>query len=448
MNSAIFNPQTVAVIGATDRVGSVGRGLILNLKEGDRDLFYVNPGTDKVFEEKTYNNVLEIEKNIDLAIIAIPKTYVSEAVDDCIKKEVGGVIIISAGFAETDQEGAERQKEIADKLKEAEIPLVGPNCLGILRPPVNFNASFAPATPKRGSLALISQSGALIDSIIDGAKDQNYGFSLIISVGNAAGITLSEYIQIVAEDEDTEVICLYIEGLKEGRRFLKVLKEIEKPVVVLKGGATEKAKKAISSHTGSLAGSHRIFSAALRQAGAFQVNSLEELFNVAKALAWQPPCDKSIGVITNGGGAGVLLTDYLYDQNLVLADVKEQTIKGIEEDMHPDFSKGNPLDIVGDALPERYMKATEAFLDDPRVSAVVVIQTLQIMTDPIENAHRLVELKKRYDKPIITVYMGAGEETKKGVRILEENGIPNYSDPIKAAKPLKALNYKFKNLKK
>ncbi len=439
MKSKIFNPETVAVIGATDRADSVGRGLIENLKKGDRKIFLVNPKRREIFGEKSYSKITDIEEEIDLAVIAIPKEIVTEAVDDCIEKRVGAIIIISAGFSESDEEGKKRQDEIAEKLKKAKIPLVGPNCLGVIRPSVNLNASFAPGNPKEGKISLISQSGALIDSIIDGAKAENYGFSLIISVGNAAVLSLTDYIKIADEDPDTHVIALYIEGVKRGKEFLKTLKSTTKPVIVLKGGKVEKAKEAICSHTGSLAGEYPVFSSALRQGGAIEVGSVEELFDTAKAVAWQPNTKKGVGIVTNGGGAGVLLTDCLYPKGFTIPDLKKYTLDKISSEMHPDFSKGNPLDIVGDALPGRYELACRAILEQEDISSLVVIQTLQIMTDPMGNAKSLVKLKDEYEKPIIAVFMGAGKETREAISFLEENEIPNYTDPARAAKALKAL---------
>lgn len=438
----IFNPKSIAIIGATERENSVGRGIIENLKSGSAELFYVNPSSKKVFGEKSYNRITDIEKDIDLAVIAIPKEIVSEVVDDCIEKKVGGVLIVSAGFAETGEEGKKRQDEIAEKLSKAGIPLVGPNCLGILRPPVGLNASFAPGNPKNGDICLISQSGALIDSIIDGAKEENYGFSLIISVGNAAGLSLIDYIKIADEDPSTKVIALYIEGVDKGRELFNCLKKIKTPVVAIKGGKSEKSKKAICSHTGSLAGEHEIFSAALRQAEVEEVDTLSQLFDVSKALAWQSATGDRVAVVTNGGGAGVLLTDQLYEDGLKLAELNQDTIEKIENKMHPDYSKSNPLDIVGDALPERYEIAADNFLAQENVDVLVVIMTLQVMTDPLETAKRLVKLKEKHQKPILTVFMGAGKETTEGIDFLEENKIPNYSHPKRVAKPIKALNNK------
>lgn len=444
MIKEIFNPKTVAVVGATERSGSVGRGVVENLRAGTADLFYVNPSTDKLFEAPSYDKVTDIDSDIDLAVIAVPKDHVSSVIDDCIQAKVGAVIIISAGFGEIGEEGKKREDEIAKKLKEADIPLVGPNCLGVIRPSTKLNASFAPGHPQDGEICLISQSGALIDSIIDSSEDKNYGFSSIISVGNGAGLSLVDYIKMADEDKKTKVISLYIEGVRGGRALFNCLKQVKTPVVAIKGGKSDKSKEAICSHTGSLAGEHKVFSAALKQAGVFEADSLEELFDISKALAWQPATGKRVAVVTNGGGAGVLMTDYIYKQNLELAELKEKTIKKIKPDMHPDYSQSNPLDVVGDALPERYEVACREFLKQENVDVLVVILTLQIMTDPLETARRIAKLKKESKKTVLTVFMGSGKKMSKAIDYLESKEIPNYTDPQRVALPIKALNYKNK----
>lgn len=438
----IFNPKTIAIIGATERKKSVGRGLVENLSKEGKELFYVNPFQDYILGKNCYPKISDIDTDIDLAIIAIPKESVPEVVDDCIKAKVKAVIIISAGFAETGQKGKEVQDQIAAKLKKAKIPLVGPNCLGILRPPVGLNASFAPTSPSQGDIALISQSGALIDSIIYTSKDQNYGFSLIVSVGNAAGLNLVDYIRMADEDKHSKVITLYVEGVKNGREFLDALKATKKPIVVIKAGKTAKSKKAIASHTGSMAGEYEIFSAALRQGGAIEANSLEELFDIAKTMAWQSTWKGKVGIVTNGGGAGVLLTDSFDAYNLDLAKLSDNTKKKIASKMHPDYSAANPVDIVGDALPNRYETACREFLKQKDVAVLIVIQTLQIMTEPVENAKRLIRLHKEFQKPMIAVFMGESQKTKEAIKVLENYGIPNFSDPSKVAKPLQALMQK------
>jgi acetate---CoA ligase (ADP-forming) len=418
MIEKIFNPKSVAVIGANNRENSVGCSIVENLNNKERKLYFVNPSQDFIFGEKTYPNIKDIEGDVDLAVIAIPREYVLQVVRDCIDKKVGGVIIVSSGFAEVDEEGREEQQLIAKELALANISLVGPNCLGVLRPPYKLNASFAPTSPKEGKIAFISQSGGFIDAVIDGSFYQNYGFSLIVSVGNAAGLKITDYIKFADNDENTEVIALYIEGLENGRELFETLKNTKKPVIFIKAGKVEESLLAISSHTGSLAGEYRVFSSILNQAGAVEVGSLEEMFDVAKALSWQKRKIGSIGIVTNGGGAGVLLTDLIHINKLNLAVTKTP----------------NPYDILGDASSERYKSALKEMLEEKDVTCLVVIQTPQKVTCSMENAKVIVDLKKIYQKNIVTIFMGEGEDTKKAVKYLEENHIPNYNDPKRALK--------------
>lgn len=441
----VFNPKTIAVIGATDRPGSVGRGLCKNLLEGKnkRKIYFVNPFKERVFGYKTYPKITDIKDEIDLAIIAVPAEIVPKVTQGCAEKNVRGVIIISAGFAETGKKGEKLQEKVTKILKQKNIPLIGPNCLGIIVPSINLNASFAPATPKAGNIAFISQSGALIDSVIDKTLKERYGFSLIVSYGNEAGLTLPDFLNLAVEDKKTKVITLYIEGLKDGRSFFEITKKItkSKPIIVLKGGKSKKAKEAVSSHTGSLAGEKEIYTAAFKQAGIIEAESLEEMFDMAKALSWQSKCKNNIGVVTNGGGAGVLTSDYCENLGIKLAQLKKETIKKINSspEMPPHWSKRNPVDIVGDALSKRYKVAIEALLQQKDIYGLIIIQTLQIMTEPLKNAKIIIEAKKKWiQKPIITVFMG-GEKIEKAVELLEKNKIPNYPDPLRAVKAMKAL---------
>ena len=270
-----FNPKSVALIGATDRPGSVGLGICKNLLEGKsrRKIFFVNPYKKKVLERKTYPKITEIGEKIDLAIVVVPAFVVPKVISDCAQKKVGGVIIISSGFAEIDREGVKRQKEIAEILKKANIPLLGPNCLGILRPTSKLNASFSPAMPKAGEVAFISQSGALLDSMIDKALLDDYGFSALISYGNEADLGVCDFLKFLKKDKKTKAIALYIEGLKNGREFIEIARETakEKPIVALKGGKTSLGQMAVTSHTASLAGSPESLTAAFRQAGRLSV---------------------------------------------------------------------------------------------------------------------------------------------------------------------------------
>ncbi len=433
-----FNPKTVAVVGATEREKSVGRGLMENLLTDERNIIPVNPNHENILGMKAYPSISSIPEKIDLVVIAIPKNGVLEVVKSCAEKEVGGVILISAGFGETGPDGKREEEEIKDILNQKNIPLIGPNCLGIVRPSTGLNASFAPGTPKAGGVAFISQSGALIDSVIDNSLDENYGFSFLVSPGNAAGLSLVDYINWANEDEETKVIALYIEGLGDGREFYETIKNIEKPIVVIKGGKSEISQKAVSSHTGSLAGEAEVFSAMLKQAGAIEASSIGELFNVSKALSWQKPFKGGIGIVTNGGGVGVLMADYLEGESL--PEMEKETLSFMEELMHPGYSASNPLDIVGDASAERYEVAVEGVLRQNNINALVVIQTLQIMTEPEKNAKMLIEAQEKHGKTVVACFMGKGEKTKNAIALLERNRIPNYQDPLGASQALKSLN--------
>ncbi|MCK5629682.1 MAG: CoA-binding protein, partial [Nanoarchaeota archaeon] len=290
----------------------------------------------------------------------------------------------------------------------------------------------------------ISQSGALADSIIDWAIEAEYGFSAIISIGNQADLDTSDFIEWLGNDPHTKAIALYIEGLEDGRKFIEIAGRISKnkPIIVLKGGRTEKGQKAISSHTGSIAGSYRIYETAFKQYGIEIADNVEELFDLAKALANQPPCKKnSIAIITNAGGPGVLCADFCESRGVNLAELKDSTISKLDKSgkMHPAYSRQNPLDLVGDALPERYEAAINTLLSEDYISGMIIIQTLQTMTDPIKDAEIIIKAKKRFkDKPIVCAFMG-GMFSRKGMELLETNKIPNYNDPKKAARAMKAL---------
>lgn len=441
----IFNPKTVALIGATSRAGSVGLGIMKNLLEGKRKrrIYPINPFEKKVFGISCFPDIKSVKEEIDLAIIAVPAKTVPKVLEESIEKEVGGIIVISAGFAEDKEEGKALQKEITDMVAKSRIPLVGPNCLGVLRPSLNLNASFAPASPKNGNIAFLSQSGALIDSVIDWNSTVNYGFSTIVSYGNEADLDVSDFLDYLKDDKETKVITIYLEGVEDGRKFMKIAREVSKvkPVLVLKAGKTESGHKAALSHTASLAGSHLIYSAAFKQAGIIEAESLEELFDMAMALSNQPRCKNGIAVVTNGGGAGVLMTDYLEELGINMPRLSAAATGKLEKSriMNPAFSKDNPLDIVGDALSDRYELAISSLLAQKDIYGLVVIQTMQIMTDPGKNARIVVKAKNRWkEKPIVTAFLG-GALTAAAVEYLEKNGIPNYPDLKRAANAIKSL---------
>lgn len=423
MLNYIFNPKTIAFIGASEEPKTVGSGIALNLLESKKKIFFVNIKSKKIFKRKTYKSILDIKEKVDLAIIAVPCAVVNKVATECALKKVKGVIVISAGFSENNNK--ERENELKEILKD--IPLVGPNCLGILNTKNNLNASFAPFIPKKGNIAFLSQSGAIIDSVIDIARTENYGFSKIVSFGNEAGLDLSDYLDYLVKDKETKVIAIYIEGIKDGRKFLEVALKVSKikPIIVLKSGKTELGKSAALTHTGSLAGDSKIYSSVFKQAGVIEVDSIEELLLTAKTFSFNEPCSNGVGIVTNGGGFGVLAVDYF--------DVLKIKVPKLNEGK-------NPFDVLGDALADRYEIVMEAMLRQKDIHCLLVIQGLQIMTEPEKTAKIIVKLQKKYGKPIIASFVG-GESFEKAVSIVEKNKIVNITEIKKAVKVIRYLTY-------
>ena len=440
-----FNPKTIALIGATDRPDSVGLSLCKNLLTGnkERKIFFVNPFSKKVLNKTTYSSVKLIKETVDLVVIAVPSRVVLDVVEESIEKDVGGVIIISSGFAELNKKGKILQDKIEKVLKEAQIPLLGPNCIGIVRPEINLNASFTFTTPPKGGIAFISQSGALVGSIIDRSLLENYGFSTIISYGNEAGLGLCDFLEYLKDDKSTKVIGVYLEAIKDGRRFMKVAKDVakKKPILILKSGKTKIGQKAAISHTAALSSPYNIYSAAFKQTGIIEAKTLEELFDNLKALSWQPRCENGIAVVGNSGGCGVLLADYCEELGIKLAKLDKKFFNKINKSKRMDrhINQGNPVDIYGDALSNRYEIVLNNLLSQNNVNGVIVTQTLQAMTTVEKNAKIVVKARKKWpDKPIVALFM-VGKTIEKGIKILEKNKIPNYFDPRKAALAMKAL---------
>ncbi len=448
----LFDPKSIAVIGVSRNKKKVGYGVLRNLVSGctfrckfcrpfKGKIYPVNPNAKKILGLHCYKSVLDIKQGVDLAVIAVPALLVASILKECGKKGIKAVIVISAGFAELNKKGREMQDKLLQIAKKYDIRVVGPNCLGVIRPANSLNASFAPAMPPKGNVAFISQSGALADSIIDWAIEERYGFSAIISYGNRADLDVCDFLRLLEKDKETKVIAIYIEGLADGREFIDVAKKIKKPIIALKAGKTAKGEKAIQSHTGSLAGDFAVYEAAFKQAGVIIADTVEDMFDMAKALAHLPKCKNSIAIVTNGGGPGVLTADYCTQYGIKLAKLTEKTIKTLDKSrkMHPAYSRKNPLDIVGDALPDRYAIAINTLLKQKDIYGLIVIQTLQTMTDPLADAKVIVKAKKRFpSKPVITSYLG-GRFGEKGRLYLEMHSIPDYNDVKKAAKAMSVL---------
>lgn len=437
----IFKPKTVAIVGASQVEDSVGFGVVKNLstKTNRRKVYCVNPNYSTIYGFPCFKKLSDIPDKIDLVVIAVKASIVPSVIDECVKKQVGGVVILSAGFAEVGKEGKQMQDEMVEKLNTANIPLIGPNCLGIINTAEDLNASFAPAMPKKGNIAFVSQSGALIDSIIDLALTENFGFSKVISVGNMADVGLIDFLEYLIKDRETSTITLYIESIKDGRKFIEICKKSKKPIVIIKSGKSSMSIEAVSTHTGSLAGDYQIYKTAFRQAEVLETNSILEMFDIAKAISWQPAIKNGVAIITNGGGIGILTVDYCADSGIKLPNLKPATIEKIDKKMNPAWSKRNPIDVLGDADPIKYESAILEALHQNDVYGVIIVQTLQIMTKPLENARRIIEIKKKFpNKAIICSFVG-GHLTKNSIDLLEQNNIPNYTDPQRAVKAMESL---------
>ncbi|MEM2478163.1 MAG: acetate--CoA ligase family protein [Thermoproteota archaeon] len=440
---AFLNPRSVAVIGASREEKKVGHRILRNLiNSGFKgDIYPVNPNADVILGYKCYKSVVEIEEDVDLAVISVPAKSVLEVVEECGRKGIKGVVVISAGFSETGREGLVLEKQLVSKCREYGIRLQGPNCLGIINSRIGLNASFAPTSPIPGNISIVSQSGALGSAILNWAGFNNMGLASFISVGNEADLTIADFLEAFIEDENTRAVGVYIEGVKNGERFLEVAKRLsrKKPLVILKSGTTEVGVKAVSSHTGSLAGSDVAFSAACKKTGALRVETMRELFDLLFAFQDQPlPKGKNVLVITNGGGPGVLAVDACEKLGLNLPLLERDLIEDLRKRFPPHASLGNPLDVLGDADENRYRIALESALKSNIVDSIILILTPQAMTPSEEVARVIAETGKTAEKPILASFMGFDNDSTP-IRILRAGRIPNYDFPESAALVLRRM---------
>ncbi|HEY4695315.1 MAG TPA: acetate--CoA ligase [Candidatus Hydromicrobium sp.] len=440
-----FCPDSVAVIGAAREEKKVGHTILDNIiNSGFKGkLFPVNPNADEIHGIKCYPSVLNIPVNIDLAIIVVPVQFVLQVLEECSKKNTKWSIIISSGFKETGVEGAKRESQLIGKAKEYGIRILGPNCMGIIDTGCPINATFSPLMPPKGKIGFISQSGALGSSILDWAKTNKIGFSKFVSLGNKADISENDLFDDWEDDENTEVITAYLEGIKYGREFMKISSRVSKrkPIIVIKSGNTDAGARAVSSHTGTLAGSARAYEAAFKQAGIIRANTIRDLFNYARAFSYQPlPKGKKVAIITNAGGPGIMATDACEKSNILLTSFSKETIDKLKEFLPEAANFYNPIDVLGDALADRYRMTMEVVIKDNNVNSVVVLLTPQAMTQPLKTARAIVEVidKSGKDIPVVTSFIG-GAEVGKAVKFLTEKNIPNFDIPEEAIDALKVM---------
>ena len=446
---AIFQPKSVAVIGASRREEAVGHAVFRNMIMGGyKGIVYpVNPKADSILGVRCYPSVLEIPDEVEMAVLIVPAAAAVQSFRECIDKGVKGAMVISAGFKEIGGEGALLEKELGRLSREKGIPLVGPNCLGVINTDsaVTMNASFARSMPKPGNIAFISQSGALCTAVLDYAKGVNIGFSKFISMGNKASVTELELLEYLGQDEQTDVILMYLEDLQRPHDLIRVCRNISgeaespKPILAIKSGRTMQGAKAASSHTGSLAGSDDVYTAVFTQAGILRVNSVNELFDYAKAFsARRLPSGNRTAIVTNAGGPGIMATDACVRYGSEMALLSDKTQEELKKFLPPTASVINPVDVIGDAQHERYEAALKVVLRDKHVDGTIVILTPQAMTDIEEIAEVIGKVAQKSKKPVLACFMGI-VDVSKGVTVLEKWKVPHYRFPESAARSMAAM---------
>ncbi|MBI4970500.1 MAG: acetate--CoA ligase family protein [Candidatus Omnitrophica bacterium] len=447
---SIFKPKSIAVIGASRRESAVGHAVFKNILSGGyKGIIYpVNPGADSVLGVRCYKSILEIPDPIDLAILIVHAQDSVKIFQDCIKKGVKGVVIISAGFKEVGAEGAKLEKEIAALAIKHGIPLVGPNCLGVINtdPTVSLNASFGRTMPKQGRISFVSQSGALCTSVLDYAKGANIGFSKFISMGNKANITELELLEYLGEDSETDVILMYLEDLSHPREMIDAARKISgedahlKPILAIKSGRTLAGAKAASSHTGSLAGSDEVYTAIFAQGGILRVDTVDELFDYAKVFSSRKfPKSNRVAIVTNAGGPGIMATDSCVRHGLQMAEISDKLKAELKKVLPSTAALTNPIDLIGDAQHDRYDAALKLVLRDKHIDGAIVILTPQAMTDIEEIAHTIGRIATKHTKPVIACFMGI-VDVSAGTKILEDWKVPYYKFPESASKAFAAIS--------
>ena len=436
----LFSPQSVALVGATEKPSSVGRVILENqLVSFKGKLFVVNSRHASVLGLKTYNRVTDIPQVVDVAVIATPAAQVPEVIRDCVKAGTRTAIVISAGFKEFGEAGKALEAEIMNEVRNSVLRVLGPNCLGLMNPTTGFNGTFARSIIRAGSVGFLSQSGALCTAILDWSLQRNIGFSAFVSTGSMMDIDWGDLIYYLGDDPNTRSILIYMESVVNASSFLSAAREVAltKPIILIKAGRSSEAAKAAASHTGALTGSDEVFDAACRRCGVLRVESIEELFYMAELLAKQQrPQGRRLTVVTNAGGPGVLATDALLAGGGELAPLSQTTVDALNEILPLHWSHSNPVDIIGDATPERYAKTLEIVAEDPNSDGLLVIMCPQGMTDPAHVAESLATYAQS-GKPILASWMG-GSDVAAGIDSLNQSGIPTFPFPEMATK---AFNY-------
>ncbi|MHC4622382.1 MAG: acetate--CoA ligase alpha subunit [Planctomycetota bacterium] len=445
----IMSPGSIAVVGATNRPGSVGLAVFRNiLNAGFQGVLYpVNPKAKSVQSVKAYPKLADIPDEVDLAVVIVPAEIVCPILEEAGEKGVKGAIVISAGFKEVGGQGIELESRLLEVAEKHNIRVVGPNCLGVINndEKVRLNASFATKTPKAGNIAFISQSGALCTAVLDYAQGRDIGLSKVVSFGNKADVNEIDLLCYLKNDPDTDVILMYLEDITHGRAFLETAREVtwqaHKPMLAVKSGVSAEGARAAASHTGSLVGSDSAYDAIFRQSGILRVEGIHELFDQAAAFSKQPiPKGNRIAIITNAGGPGIMATDAAIRHKLKIARFSKETKQKLKEELPPTASIQNPVDVIGDATHERYESAVRHILADENVDGAIVILSPQAMTNILQTAEIVPRMVKDSQKPVLCSFMGI-VDVSEGVQYLERNGIPNYAFPEAAVRSMAGMAF-------
>jgi len=428
----LFNPQSIAIVGASAEEGKVGQVITKNITALGYagEVFLVNPNHAEILGRKCYTSLVDIDEEVDLAIIAIPAKFVNSTIKESAGK-IKNFAIISAGFSETNEEGKIREEELSKIAKEKNLNILGPNCLGFIIPRLRLNASFAGGMPDAGNISFISQSGALAVATMDNAKSQEIKFSNVISIGNKMQIDEADLLEYLDSDENTKIIGMYLEGIKNGPRFMETARKVSahKPIVVLKAGRSEKTQKAIASHTGALAGSDLIMNALFEKTGILRADNFEDFYSLVNLISrTEIPENNKIAIITNAGGPGVLTADALEGKEIKLGDFSSETKRELSEFLPEESSVENPVDLLGDAMEDRYRKVLEIISREKEIGTLVCVLTPQDQTPVAKIAQVLIDFKKSSNRNVIAIFIG-GNRVKESVITLEKNDIPNFSFP-------------------
>ena len=433
-----FTPKTVAVIGATETANSVGRTILWNLVSNPfgGTVFPINPKRPSVLGVKAYKHISEVPEEVDLAVIVTPASSVPGIIHDCGEEGVKAAIVISAGFKEIGAEGLELERQTLLEARRANMRIIGPNCLGVMSPLTGLNATFAADIARPGNVGFLSQSGALCTAVLDWSLRELVGFSAFVSIGSMLDVGWGDLIYYLGNDPRTRSIVIYMESIGDARGFLSAAREValNKPIIVIKAGRSEAAAKAAASHTGSLAGSDEVLEAAFRRSGVLRVNSIADMFYMAEVLSKQPsPKGPRLTILTNAGGPGVLATDALIAAKGELTELSPEVMEALNQVLPPTWSHNNPIDVIGDASPERYANAVEIAAKDPNSDGLLVVLTPQSMTDPTQTAEHLKAYAKLEGKPILASWMG-GAQVAAGIAILNQSRIPTFQFPDTAVR--------------